>query len=318
MTPACDVTNIASLEKVVKGCELSMPPFKGRIQESMVLKVSSPKEDSRYHKNFDIWTTKQDAIFDNMSFEEWKSSVKPKIQGSWNLHASLPKGMTFFIMLSSIYGIIGSQGQANYVAGNTYQDALARYRAAVASEGFLAENEDIAARLGQRTRLPPIRQEELFTLLDHYYDPSLPLPTPLRSQLLTGLEILANIKAKGGGLPHYLHQPLFRHLHQIDSITPTTTSSSSQTLSYVAQFAAAASLTEAGSIASQALMKKLCKILSVPEEEMGADKPMHLYGVDSLIAMELRNWFTKEFSADIAIFENLGGATLGLLEGWRR
>ena len=100
MTPACDVTNIASLEKVVKGCELSMPSFKGRIQESIVLKVSSPKEDSRYHKIFDIRTTKQNAIFDNMSFEEWKSSVKPKIQGSWNLHASLPKGMTFFIMLS--------------------------------------------------------------------------------------------------------------------------------------------------------------------------------------------------------------------------
>ena len=79
MTPACDVTNIASLEKVVKGCELSMPLFKGRIQASMVLKVSSSKEDSRYHKNFDILTTKQDAIFDNMSLEEWKGSVKPKI-----------------------------------------------------------------------------------------------------------------------------------------------------------------------------------------------------------------------------------------------
>jgi len=41
---------------------------------------------------------------------------------------------------------------------------------------------------------------------------------------------------------------------------------------------------------------------------------MHLYGVDSLIAVELRNWFT-EFSADIAIFEILGGATFKAVGG---
>ena len=43
VTPVCDVTNIASLGKVVKDCELSMPPFKGCIQASTVLKVNQKK-----------------------------------------------------------------------------------------------------------------------------------------------------------------------------------------------------------------------------------------------------------------------------------
>jgi KR domain len=39
----------------------------------------------------------------------------------------LPPKMDFFIMLSSVSSIIGNVGQANYAAGNTFEDALAHY-----------------------------------------------------------------------------------------------------------------------------------------------------------------------------------------------
>lgn len=70
----------------------------------------------------------QDSLFDKMTYDQWSTAFKPKLDGSWNLHVSLPKDMDFFIMLSSVVSVIGNVSQANYAAGNSYMDALAHYR----------------------------------------------------------------------------------------------------------------------------------------------------------------------------------------------
>jgi hypothetical protein len=45
-----------------------------------------------------------------MSYDDWITCTRAKIQGSWNLHEALPKHLDFFVMLSSISGIIGNPG----------------------------------------------------------------------------------------------------------------------------------------------------------------------------------------------------------------
>src|SRR3569833_3368114 len=65
-----------------------------------------------------------------MDYSQWHRAVAPKTTGSWNLHQLLPDDLDFFIMLSSSSGVIGNRCQANYAAGNSFQDALAHYRAA--------------------------------------------------------------------------------------------------------------------------------------------------------------------------------------------
>ena len=52
-----------------------------------------------------------------MTTEDWNSSLRPKVQATRNLHQLLPEDMDFFVCLSSVAGIIGSRGQANYNAG---------------------------------------------------------------------------------------------------------------------------------------------------------------------------------------------------------
>ncbi len=71
---------------------------------------------------------KQDSIFEYMTFEKWLGATQPKIKGTWNLHQHLPDDLDFFVILSSMSGIIGNAAQANYSAGNTYEDAVAHYR----------------------------------------------------------------------------------------------------------------------------------------------------------------------------------------------
>ena len=119
-----------------------------------------------------------------MTLEEWNATTKPRVQGTWNLHAMLPPGMDFFIMFSSVAGIVGSAGQANYAASNNYLDGFARFRLSLGekatslnlgwmqSEGIIAENEGLARSWIAAGCWIPVSQPHLFALLDHYCDPN--------------------------------------------------------------------------------------------------------------------------------------------------
>jgi hypothetical protein len=61
---------------------------------------------------------------------------------------------------------------------------------------------------------------------------------------------------------------------------------------------------------SEALRKKLSRVLGIPTDSIELSNRVESYGVNSLVAVELRNWLAKEMSADVAVFEILGGATL--------
>lgn len=71
----------------------------------------------------------------------------------------LPESLDFFVVLSSLAGIIGSVSQGNYAAGNTFQDALVHYRhskglaaqslclGVMSGLGYVEENEHVGARM---------------------------------------------------------------------------------------------------------------------------------------------------------------------------
>jgi len=264
-----------------------------------------------------------------MSYTDFNAPLHSKVHGSWNLHSLLPDTLDFFIMLSSIGGIFGSGGQANYAAGNTYQDALAHYRASLGrkaisinlgmmlSEGYLANDPANMERLEKADGLQCMPQEALFALLEHYCDPSIPQGDP---QLITGLGIPATISAKKLPLPWWTTQPMFRTLHQIpcDEKTPSakSNSSSEKVIDFVHAFQTMASNEPLIHLVKNALISRLNHIIPGTFEDGGDDKegktklPIHSLGVDSLVAVELRNWFAKEIGADIATFEILGNVSI--------
>ena len=257
-----------------------------------------------------------------MPFESWKATVDPKVQGSFNLHRLLPKGMDFFILLSSVSGIVGKETQASYAAGNSYMDALARYRISIGEKaasidlgimeeiGFLANSPKAMAKMKAPGNLIPLFPEDLFALLDYHCNPSLEVLSSLRCQTIVGIETPANITAKGNEVPTWMTPPMFRHLFQIDS-TRSRTVTLENGMNIAECFKSIVSLPEAGDFVTEKLIEKLAKSMSIAKEDMHVDKLMRLFGVDSLVAVELRNWFAKHLKADITVFDLMGESTFG-------
>jgi hypothetical protein len=208
-----------------------------------------------------------------MQFEEWDSTIRPKVQGSWNLHKTMPTEMDFFVMLSSVTGIIGNPGQGNYAAGNTFQDALARYRVGrgekataldlgvILDEGFVAENKEIHDKLVRLNTMDTMSQEQLFAMLDYACHPDTSYETDGSSHIISGLMVPRQLLHQGLELPFALNRSLFRGMHQTPFAARGTTPdpelpSRTDTETLLKN---ASSLQEAGIIAAEALKGKMLK-----------------------------------------------------------
>ncbi|HEX3662578.1 MAG TPA: SDR family NAD(P)-dependent oxidoreductase [Acidobacteriaceae bacterium] len=74
------------------------------------------------------------SVLDNRALQEqtWESMLpvlRPKAEGAWNLHvASAGRKLKYFVLFSSWASIGGSHGQVNYCAANAFLDGLASFR----------------------------------------------------------------------------------------------------------------------------------------------------------------------------------------------
>lgn len=261
-----------------------------------------------------------------MDYENWSIAVDCKSKGSWNLHTVLPSGMDFSLILSSISGLAGIRGQANYDAGNTYEDAFARYRVshgekcisldlgAMLDDGILAGDKDLLKRVSTYGTLGDISRQMFYGMLDYYCNPSLPVLSPSESQVAIGIEAENSDSLEGVSLSH---QPLMQYVRK-NSSSPsgeTGQGNGDQATGHRARFVSASSLEAAAAVAAEAIVEKLAKSLVDMQDitEIDHDKQLQVYGVDSLLAVELRNWIVKEFRADITVFEIQGVSTLRTL-----
>lgn len=298
--PKCDVALEPSVQAMLDDCARTMPPVKGCINAALVL---------------------QDAMFSNMTLAQWNLAVKAKVDTAWNLHRNLPKDLDFFILLSSLAGVVGQMATANYAGGCTFQDALARHRVehgqkAVSIDigwmrdiGIVAET---AAFQRQRLSTEDMQQidgRELIAVLERCCDPSAPPMTPEQSQVLLGLRTPADFLAIGQSPPAILERPLFAPFSRVvgaDAAHPKA----GQAVDPAALFRAAENEEDKVRVVISSLASKLARAMSMSPEDVELSKPLSSYGVDSLMAVELRNWIRRDFGAPLAVFDIMGGVPI--------
>lgn len=134
----------------------------------------------------------------------------------------------------------------------------------------------------------------------------------LPTQTIIGIPTGAALQESGTDVPSYLMQPWLAKMRlqgtQLGSgSTLERVESLSQTLS------AAKNTHEAIEATATSLASKLSRALAVPREEISLSRSATSYGVDSLVAVEIRTWAVKEAKSDISIFDILENNSLDAL-----
>jgi acyl transferase domain-containing protein len=103
-----DVTDGAAVDTALAAIRLAMPPLHGIVHAAGALADATVNEldDARLH-----------------------AALAPKLAGGGNVHrATLDDPLDFFVLFSSVAATLGLAGQANYAAANAFLDALAHQR----------------------------------------------------------------------------------------------------------------------------------------------------------------------------------------------
>ncbi|KAM7211644.1 hypothetical protein V8F06_012970 [Rhypophila decipiens] len=306
----CDVANLADLRRVLEECaRKGLPPVRGIVHGAAVF---------------------SDSIMERMTDAQWQTALGPKVDGTWNLHTifSAAGSLDFFIILSSCVGMAGNPSQANYTAGGAFQDAVARNRAAqglpcvtidlglVTDLGYLADagKDQLSKQLETTVQFRVIQETDLHRLVD--YGVREPLRPICTSQVVTGLAGSAVRKQR---IP-WTRELRFAALAADDDRNQNGSSKQEQdgasaTINLAQALGGAQDAEEAAELVEKAVIAKLSDMFARPVEDIDATQPLSKYGVDSLVAVEFRNWLVFTTRCDMSIFDLLGAKSLRDLAG---
>lgn len=109
-------------------------------------------------------------------------------------------------------------------------------------------------------------------------------------------------------IPTPLQDAKFSHLRctATNAQQPSPSLGESNNSNLPQQIAQATSIEDARQVVSKAITAKVAKMLVLPVEEVSAARSIASYGVDSLVAVKLRNLFMAQLEANVTIMDILG------------
>ncbi|KAL8658107.1 MAG: hypothetical protein Q9226_001257 [Calogaya cf. arnoldii] len=224
----------------------------------------------------------------------------PQKQGDWYLEfaqyrarAKIPLGL--FTMLSSISGVVGQKGQANYAAANVFLDSFAVYRqrldlpancvdlGAIEDVGYMSVHLDTSA-------WTPINEALFRKIVRFSIIQRVALMEPSTSQLITSIVVPQQATSK------LLVDATFGGLCFGDSLGAKGNDGKDGSKEIQALF-----LMVKGGAEHQTVLDAMIGVINRQfmsvlrlNDAMEPGKPLSSYGLDSLAAVESRNWVRME------------------------
>ncbi len=227
----------------------------------------------------------------------------PKADGARHLHEFAGE-LDFFVLFSSTAAVFGTPGQANYAAANAWLDGLAQARRAqgrpALSVNWGGWSVGLAAGLGDRYAangigaITPSRGfAELGRLLGANVAQAVVLPVTWKTFLAT---------LPGGRAPSLLAELAAAHREAgPDAIAAFRTR------------LAQAPATERTALVAELVRGEVARVLRLAPEKLGADQVFSALGLDSIMAVDVRNRLRLATDADVPLVALLEGGSVSAL-----
>ncbi|MGB3292555.1 MAG: type I polyketide synthase [Phormidesmis sp.] len=283
-----DVTEIDAVERVLSQIRQSHPPLSGVIHLAGIL---------------------DDALLSQETWSHFARVAAPKVEGSWVLHSltqTLP--LDFFLMFSSAASLLGQMGQANYVAANRFLDSLAHYRRAQGlpalsiNWGPWAEAGHATTAYGRQAHQQIARQgiESL--------------------RVKQGLAVLADLLrqpaiAQVGVIPInwsmlFQADPTFLQAAFLSELVPSEQGQSSPEKTQLLAQLQSAPESERSHILQTHVQDQIAQLMGLDAAQVDMQQPLNTMGLDSLMAVELRNQFQSALGVNIPLVKLIEGISV--------
>jgi polyketide synthase 12/epothilone polyketide synthase D len=282
-----DITQEADVAAVMAEIDRDGPPLRGVMHAAMVL---------------------EDRLLLNLDRDLMRRVLAPKVEGAWNLHRqTLGRPLDFFVLFSSLSSVLGNAGQGNYAAANGFLDALAWYRRAkglpaltvnwgyLGEVGYLAERPQLGARL-ERQGVQSFTVRQALTLLER---------AMRRRAIQISIVKVDWASWRGLGVTRHV-SPRFVHLLRQSEVVPASIPQSLPTFDAIR----AAAPEERRALLDTLIRDKVARVLGTSADQLDRDKPLLNLGIDSLMAVELRNWVEQELRVTLPIMELMRSPSL--------
>ncbi|KAI0490355.1 ketoacyl-synt-domain-containing protein [Xylaria cf. heliscus] len=296
----CDVAKPDDVEELINFGLEGMPPVRGLIHGAMVLR---------------------DVLFEKMTYNDYITVIESKVQGGWNFHRALINApLDFFVAISSVAGMVGNRGQAAYAAANCFLNSLVQHRlamglpassldlTAISDSGYLAEDLEKAAEVARNLGSDTICEAEVLALLGAAISGR--MTTACNSHTITGMRITPTMQ------PFWTDDAKCKHLRETAEAAAAAvdaSAGSAKKISYNAAVKAAKTLDEAEQIVCDGLVNKLAAVMMMDIEDLDITRSLSHYPLDSLVAIEIRNFITREFEATLQVLELLSSGSIQTL-----
>lgn len=254
-----------------------------------------------------------------MVYDQYASVIEAKVQGAWNFHEALSNSpLDFFVVISSAAGAVGNRGQAAYAAANTFLNGFTQYRVAkglpaasidltaVSDAGYLADDAEKAAEVARNLGGDTICEAEVLALIGAAISGK--MAEACNHHSITGMRITATMR------PFWSQDAKFTHLLRVaEEAAKELSSGNAVAISWSAAFKAAAPGEEAEEVVCNGLVDKISEVISMEKEELDVTRPLSNYPLDSLTAIEIRNFITRMFEANLQVLELLASGSIQTL-----
>jgi thioesterase domain-containing protein/NAD(P)-dependent dehydrogenase (short-subunit alcohol dehydrogenase family) len=254
----------------------------------------------------------QDQTILELDAKALDAVFRAKVLGAWLLHRLLEEApLDFFVLFSSAASLLGSAGQANYAAANGFLDALAHHRRSLglpalainwgpwAEVGMAAGGAERGQRLAGRGigSIPPEQGLEILDQLLRGGPPQvgvLPIQWPQLFQ----------------ALPQARTSPLLAAIVREQETAEEVDGEAAARRRQVRQALRAAPPAEVAARLEALIAEQVAGVVGLPASRLDVRVPLNTLGVDSLLAVELKNRVESELGVIVPAVKLLEGPSI--------